>query len=373
MKTMILPRYVMRAALLAMLGAVVGLWLLQTVFAYLSELDNVNDSYTAMDALHYMLYRSPYFLVQFIPTGALLGAVVGLGLLANHSELTSMRAAGLSLYKIIGWTMIPAVLFVLIALGVNQFVLPIANQKAEIIKSHIQDDKITSVHGYWSVVPRDGGQDVVYISYADSDGKLGETKRYRLDEASNLTAALRADSGIYQHQTNQANQIKSNANAGEYTWQLQGVDEVQISTAGVSRAHDDDRLLSLPIAPTDVHLLTKEPEDMSLTDLYAHGQLMQHQDSRSLRHEVAFWQKLLSPFAVLSLVLVASSFVFGSLRSQGLGLRIVLALLTGLLFSYLTDLTGFIALAAGISPLLMALLPIVISTLAGVYLLKRRQ
>ena len=99
---------------------------------------------------------------------------------------------------------------------------------------------------------------------------------------------------------------------------------------------------------------------------------MTHQKLRSLRHELSFWQKLFSPFAVLSLVLVASSFVFGSLRSQGLGLRIVMALLTGLLFSYLTDLLGFMALAINVSPLVMALLPIMISAGVGAWLLKRQ-
>ena len=66
MKTWILPRYVIRSALFAMTGAVVGLWLLQIIFAYLSELENLSQTYTYLDALRFILYRSPYFLVEFI-------------------------------------------------------------------------------------------------------------------------------------------------------------------------------------------------------------------------------------------------------------------------------------------------------------------
>lgn len=363
MKSHILARYVIRAAFLAMLGAVAGLWLLQMVFAYLGELENISDTYTLTDALWFIVYRSPYFLVQFIPTGALLGAVVGLGLLAGSSELVSMQASGVSKYRIISWAMIPASLFVMISLLVNQFILPISNQKADAISSDQPISQLIHVNGYWSVSEHEGGQDIVYISYADSEGKLGETKRYALNEHSNLTAAMRAGSGSY---------ASSDADA-RYTWQLSDVDAIDIGSQGITQSHENARTLTLPIAPSDVHLLTREPDDMSLTDLYAHRQLMRHQGTSSLRHELSFWQKLLSPFSVLSLVLVASSFVFGSLRSQGLGLRIVMALLTGLLFSYLTDLTGFIALAANWSPFVMALLPIIISALAGVYLLQRRQ
>lgn len=362
MKSYILPRYVIRSALLAMLGAVVGLWLLQMIFAYLAELENINDSYTLGDALWFIFYRSPYFLVQFIPTGALLGAVIGLGLLANNSELVIMRAAGISLYRIIGWAMLPALLFVAISLGVNQFALPIANQYAHAIKSDTAKNRLVTINGYWSVTDEEAGKKITYINYADSDGKLGQIKQYQLLD-SNLTHAIQAGRGIYQ---------PDNQQDGRYVWQLSDIDEIAINAQGVQKNHTVSRSLTLPIAPNDVHLLTKEPEDLSLTDLYAHGKLMKHQESRSIRHELAFWQKLLSPFSVLSLVLVASSFVFGSLRSQGLGIRVVLALLTGLLFSYLTDLTGFVALATGFSPLVMAILPIIISLLVGVYLLEKK-
>lgn len=369
MKSLILPKYVIVSALLAMTAAVLGLWLLQVIFSYLGELENLSDTYTLMDALRFILYRSPDFLVQFIPTGVLLGAVVGLGLLANNSELVIMRAAGISMYRIIGWVMLPAFIFVLLALVVNQFVLPITNQQAAAIKNDAIYSKIISINGYWSVVNEGNRQDVVYISYADSEGRLGEVKRYQLDDG-NLVGALRANEGVYQQNTPATDQ--ADGVATRYVWQLSGVDEVAINNNRVEKTHADTQTLTLPIAPTDVHLLTKEPEDLSLSDLYAHRQLMKYQGTRSVRHELAFWQKLFSPFAVLSLVLVASSFVFGSLRSQGLGLRIVLALLTGLLFSYLTDLAGFVALAAGLSPLLMALLPILLSAAVGVYLLNKK-
>ncbi len=362
MTAWILPRYVIRSALFAMTGAVVGLWLLQVIFAYLSELENLSETYTYVDALKFILYRSPYFLVQFIPTGALLGAVIGLGLLAGNSELVVMRAGGVSIYRIIGFAMLPAFLFVLLSLAVNQFVLPTTNMKASQIVTHTTEDKLFTVNGYWSVNQTDEGQEIVYISHANSEGRLGATKRYYLDNNANLTGMTRAETGVFYGRTHEG-----------YEWQLADVAQLTVGDTGVQRHFEAQKRLSLPIAPSDVHLLTKDAEDLSLTDLYAHRQLMIHQGKRSLRHELAFWQKLLSPFAILSLVLVASSFVFGSLRSQSLGLRIVMALLTGLLFSYLTDLTGFVALAMNISPLMMAVLPIIISAMAGVYLLQRKQ
>lgn len=387
----VLSRYVKINALLAIIAAVLGLWALQIIFSYLAELDSLTDSYTMSDAIKYIFYRSPHFLEEFIPTGALLGAVVGLGLLANKSELVVMRASGVSLYRIVSWVLQPALLFVLLSLAINQFVLPMSNQLAHDINSEGSDASITSVSGYWTVQPRfksengtsisdsddinsePDGSDVLYIDYADVQGNVGEVKRWHLDNDGNLQTAIRAEGGKY---TGRVLTNAADSNSPEqyrYEWTLNDMTMLTINQGfEASQAKSPSDTISLPFAPESVYLLTREAQDLSLTQLYAHKQFMQQQDQRSLNHELAFWQKLLSPFAILSLVIVACSFVFGSLRTHSLGLRIVVALLFGLLFSYIQDLVGFVSLATGFSPLLMVLLPIVASAALGFYLLKRQ-
>ncbi|MGX8221137.1 LPS export ABC transporter permease LptG [Psychrobacter celer] len=379
----VLGRYVRRNALLAIIGAVVGLWALQLIFSYLSELDSLDDSYTMSEAIKYIFYRSPYFLEQFIPTGALLGAVVGLGLLANKSELVVMRAAGVSIYRIVGWVLQPALIFVLLALAINQFVLPHSNQLAKEINDEDSRSLVTSVRGYWTVQPRfenakDGstkpaGSDILYIDYADVQGNIGEVKRWHLDNDGNLQTAIHAKNGQYVGR--QALDSRSGTPNGQYRyeWQLNDMTTLSINQGfESSQAVFASDTLSLPFAPESVYLLTRKAEDLSLTQLYEHRQFMRGQGNRSLEHELAFWQKLLSPLSILSLVIVACSFVFGSLRTHSLGLRIVVALLFGLLFSYVQDLVGFVSLATGFSPLLMVLLPILGSAALGFYLIKRQ-
>lgn len=393
----VLSRYVKKNALLAIIAAILGLWALQIVFSYLSELDSLDDSYTMADALKYILYRSPYFLEEFIPTGALLGAVIGLGLLANKSELVVMRAAGISVYRIVGWVLQPALVFVLLALVINQFVLPTSNQLAHEINSDERDVSITTVRGYWTVQPsftttsagndannstdntngsaQPNGSDILYINYADVQGNIGEVKRWHLDNDGNLQTAIRAEGGNYKGRVaiDADNNTSAQSAQYRYEWQLNNITKLSINQGfEASQAKSLSDTLSLPFAPESVYLLTREAEDLSLTQLYDHRQLMRAQEQRSLTHELAFWQKLLSPLSILSLVIVACSFVFGSLRTHSLGLRIVVALLFGLLFSYLQDLVGFVSLATGFSPMLMVILPIIASTLLGFYLLKRQ-
>jgi lipopolysaccharide export system permease protein len=385
----VLGRYVKLNALLAIIAAVLGLWGLQVLFSYLSELDSLSDSYTMGEALKYIFYRSPYFLEQFIPTGALLGAVVGLGLLANKSELVVMRASGVSVYRIVGWVLQPALLFVILALSINQFVLPTSNQLADEINDDDSSALITSVRGYWTMQPsfssvnvnsaddettlQANGSDILYIDYADVEGNIGEVKRWHLDKNGNLQTAIRAEGGQYTGRQLVGRTSDNKDEQYRYDWQLNNITRLTINQGFQSSQQlATTDTLSLPFAPESVYLLTRDAEDLSLTQLYAHRQFMQQQGKRSLTHELAFWQKLLSPLSILSLVIVACSFVFGSLRTHSLGLRIVVALLFGLLFSYIQDLVGFVSLATGFSPFLMVLLPVIASAVLGGYLLKRQ-
>lgn len=357
----ILANYVRKNSLFAIMAAVVALVLLKLIFDYLSELDSLSPTYTFVDALRYIALTAPEALLNYMPVGALLGAVVGLGLLANNSELVVMQSAGLSRFNIVNWVIQPAVILVALGLLVGQFVLPTTNLLAHQVK---QSNPLLSsaVNGYWDK------QDnrIIAIDYADAKGELKNIHIWQFNPNGTLQSLSQADTG---HYLNQSSQTDKNSR-----WQLDRLTVLNIGSDGrASQQTLPQQSVTLPIEPLSIYLLTRRPDDMSLTDLWQHRQFLANNHRRSLEHEVAFWKKILSPFSVLSLVLVACSFVFGSLRSQSLGFRIVMALLFGLVFSYLQDLVGFVSLSTGFSPFLMVLLPIVASGLLGIYLIKTKR
>lgn len=358
---MILGRYVKRHAFVSILGTVIGLWLLKMVFDYLAQLEKLSDNYDFVDALQYILYSSPQSLQDYMGVGALLGAVIGLGMLANNSELVVMQAAGISRFRIVKWVMQPAVLFVVLGLAISQFVLPTTNHLARQVK---EDNPLltSAISGYWEKQ----GDQIIAIDYADANGQLKNIKRWQLGKQGEVQAVMQAKTGKFVD-----NQAIADSKTSD--WLLQDIKQVSLASDGRSHLTQlPAQKVQLPIAPSSIYLLTRSPDDMSLTDLWQHRQFLAEQKRRSLEHEVAFWKKVLSPFSVLSLVLVACSFVFGSLRSQSLGFRIVTALLFGLVFSYIQDLVGFISLSTGFSPFLMVLLPIIVSALLGVYFIKTK-
>ena len=79
----------------------------------------------------------------------------------------------------------------------------------------------------------------------------------------------------------------------------------------------------------------------------------------------------LMPLATIGMVLIAISFVFGSLREATMGYRVFVAMGIGLVFTILQRLMEPASLLFGISPFLAVLIPILICGGLGLFFLQR--
>ena len=108
-------------SIIAVLGIIVSLALL---FAFIDELSDVEGGYGVLDALWYVLLTAPRRLYEMLPMAALIGCLVGLGTLASHSELTVMRAAGVSVGRIVWAVMKPMLVLMLAGILIGEYVAP---------------------------------------------------------------------------------------------------------------------------------------------------------------------------------------------------------------------------------------------------------
>ena len=98
----ILDRYIGRSILLTSLLVLMTLVALASIFAFISELDDVGKgNYTVIGAAQYVFLTIPGKAYLLFAPAVLLGSLLGLGALASNSELTVMRAAGVSGARII--------------------------------------------------------------------------------------------------------------------------------------------------------------------------------------------------------------------------------------------------------------------------------
>lgn len=349
----IVAKHVTRTTGLAMIGATVILSVLQILFTYMSELGDLKPDYGAWQALKYVLWGAPQYLYEILPIAALIGSVIGLGTLASNSELIVMRASGISLWRIVGWVMRSAMVLVILSFALSEFVIPQTNEQAKSVKKHRTAAELGEVKGYWT---RED-QRFIYIDYANSKGELRNVEMIDFDQQYRINSILEADEGKFVENGH---------------WKLNNAQQMDISQQGTSsliKTNEQD--LALALQPKYVHMVTIDPEDLAPSQLVSFMEYMDKYSAVPKTYLLAFWKKVGSPFALLALVLIACSFIFGPLRQQSMGFRLVIALFIGLGFYYLQDFLGYASLIYSPSPAWFVFLPIVIMFGVGSYLLYR--
>lgn len=349
----IVARHVTKTTVLAMLGTTLVLSFLQVLFTYLGELGSLKPDYNAWQAFLFVMWDAPRYLYEILPVAALIGSVLGLGALASNSELIVMRSVGISLWRIVGWVMRSALLLIILSFALSEWVIPYTNEKAHSIKKQRSVASLGEVKGYWS---REG-QRFIYIDYANAQGQLRNINVIDFDQNYRLQSFVTAEKGQF---------LKDGQ------WTLDKSHQVDLLAQGNAIKTDhEQQALGLALQPKYVHMVTLDPEDLSPSQLISFMRYLKEYSQVPKTYELAFWQKVASPFALITLVLIACSFIFGPLRQQSMGFRLVIALFTGLGFFYLQDFLGYASLVYAPSPAWFVLLPILLMFAAGSYLLYR--
>src|SRR5512143_2020407 len=97
----LLDRYLLRELLVPLgycLSGFLVLWVVQDLITELTTLQN--SKMLPLDILEYYLVKAPEFIVLILPMALLLAMLYTLTNLARHHEITAIRAAGVSLWRL---------------------------------------------------------------------------------------------------------------------------------------------------------------------------------------------------------------------------------------------------------------------------------
>jgi lipopolysaccharide export system permease protein len=337
-------------AILAVLGIILGL---ATLFAFIDEMSDVSDTYTLLDVLSYVLLTAPRRLYDMLPMAALIGCLIGLGGLASNSELTIMRAAGVSIGRIVWAVMKPMLVLMLAGVLVGEYVAPASESIAQANRSLAQGsgDSQSAKHGLW----HRQGDEFIHVNSVQPSGVLYGVTRYRFDNERHMLSA-------------------SFAKRAEFD-----TDHWQLSDVSTTLFHEKNtEVVSTPVERWDVALspqllntVVMTPDSLSISGLWSYIHYLADQGLNNGRYWLAFWVKVLQPLVTAALVLMAISFIFGPLRSVTLGQRVFTGVLVGFTFRIVQDLLGPSSLVFGFPPLFSVLLPAGVCALAGLWLLRR--
>ena len=171
---------------------------LDLLFSFLSELGDTRNQYQFVDAMMFMLMTTPRRLYEYLPLLAMIGALVGIGRLANNSELVILRAAGMSTYRIVYAVMKAAFFLMLIGFLLGQLVVPVSEEYAQTSKAiKMADGKVQlsgKKRGFW----HKENTEFVHFSLVEPSGRLHGVTRYRFDDSKQLTSIEYSKRAEYQ-------------------------------------------------------------------------------------------------------------------------------------------------------------------------------
>lgn len=338
------------SAVFVILLIVVGLDL---IFEFVDQAGDINERYGFTDVMVYLVLRLPSRLYEFLPLSSLVGCLVGLGMLASNSELTVMRAAGISIQRIVMAVMKPAMLLAVLALILGEYVVPKTEQMAQSSRALAQSagQALRSQYGVWH---REDDQ-FIHINVVEPNGKIHGVTRYRFNDQRQMVESSFAKTGVYSVDG----------------WVLESVARTIFSADHTSIQQVEQEHWKSGLTPTLLSVIVVDPMDLSISGLWSYSRYLGEQGLDPNQYMLAFWSKVLQPAGIFALVLVAISFIFGPLRSVTVGQRIIAGVIVGLVFKFSQDLLGPASTVIGFTPLVATVIPIVLCLLLGLFLLRK--
>ncbi|MEM0909898.1 MAG: LPS export ABC transporter permease LptG [Pseudomonadota bacterium] len=348
----ILDLYIARTLLTTIASTLSVLVGLSALIKFVEQLRRVGQGdYDMTVAGLYVILSLPRDIEQFLPMATLLGALIGMGILAQSSELIVMQAAGMSRKQII-ISASKSIIFIIIAMmAVGEFVTPRSESKAKEIRTQALSGG--SLLASDSIIWAKDGNNFVSISEVVNQNSLRNIDVFIFDADLQLQQILNAQTADFKT---------------EY-WQLGNVTQTSLFENQIESQYMGQLQWESSLTPDKLGIVAVKPEALSIQGLYDYVQYLKNNGQDAARYELAFWRKIIQPASVVVMLLLALSFIFGPLRSVSTGARIIMGVIAGFGFFITNEVFGQVSLVFQISPIIGACLPSILFTgIAGVLL-----
>lgn len=332
--------------------------MLLSIFAFVDFVTQLNSvgtgDYGAMQAVVYILLRVPQRLYELSPSILLLGGILSLGALAANSELIVMRASGITVSRITRSVMQAGFIIAVFVALLGEFIAPSAIRMAKTYRAEAMEEKLI-LGGTRDIWARDGNR-YVNVKEIMPDHQLRQVRVFELDDDKQLGSITYAEKAM--HQDNE--------------WVLNGIKRSILTSEGVTTEFKEqiklDRLILLEL----FSVLELDSKDMSAIELFKYSRYLENNHLDNDEFLLEFWIKVITPFTCLAMLLIALPVVFSTTpRSGGVGQRVILAVVIGIVYFVINRSINHIGLAINIAPFISAIVPLLLVLSVSVFFLRR--
>lgn len=292
------------------------------LFAFLDLIHELNvmgqGQYHLGYVLLFVMLTIPGHVYELFPVAVLVGTIFALVQMAASSELTVYRVSGASLWQMIGALFKIALPLVMLSFVCSEFVAPPSERMAQKLRLKAQNAQV-SLKEFRSGVWVKDDRSFVNVKNVMPDTSLLNIDIYRFDETYHLQAIIHAKRASFIEQGR---------------WQLEEVVETRFGKQGTIIDNVPSQEWRSSLNPAILSVLLVVPEQMSAYDLYQYTSHLKDNRQKSTRYEIAMWNKLVYPFALMVMMLLALPFASYHRRAGGIGAMIFLGIVLGLVFHF---------------------------------------
>lgn len=138
----ILDKYLTKQFVLTILFALLAFTLIFVILNMMENLDDfIDQKVSALEILHYYLVFTPDIIKLMTPVSVLFGALFTIGKASNLSELTAIKASGVSIYRFMVPFLVTSFLISLLSIYFSGYVVPLANKtKINMERKYLKKD-----------------------------------------------------------------------------------------------------------------------------------------------------------------------------------------------------------------------------------------
>lgn len=336
----ILSNYLMRSIIASTLLVLLVLLALIGLFEFIKQLEDIQGNYNMPQALLFALLRQPQLAFEMLPIAVFIGSLLGLGSLANSSELVVMRTAGLSVARLAGMVAISGLVLMVLTGVIGEFIGPPLDFFARTMRneSRFEQQDREVQNAAWV---KDGPV-IMHLERINPDFEFGALYLFRFNEDNTLQSIARAEnSGIDDSDK----------------WILENVRETLFRDDGVQVVQSSVAVETFDVNSDLLGITLVKPISLSGRGLLSYINYLRKNDLSAERYEMELWSRVSRTVTVAIMPVLALAFVFGSLRSAGSGTRLLIGVLIGLAYLLASEMIANSGQVFNLNPAVVTWLP----------------
>lgn len=336
----LLSSYLMRAILSSTLLVMLVLLALAGLFEFIGQLDSTQGRYGIPQALLFALLRLPQLSFEMLPIAALIGALLGLGSLANNSELVVMRTAGLSVTDLAGMVAVSGAVLMVITALVGEYIGPPLDYFARTMRDEARYEQEDRDIGSAAWVK--DGPVILHLERINTEFEFGALYLFRFNEDNSLQSIARAENSGIDDSDN---------------WVLENFRETRFADDSVQVVESSVEVESFDLDAEMLGITLVKPVSLSARGLMSYISYLKRNGLEAQRYETELWSRIARTTTVILMPVLALAFVFGSLRSAGSGGRLMIGVLIGLAYFLASEMTANSGQVFNLNPAIVTWLP----------------